>query len=429
VLDLSAGPDGRPDTTEPLLGLHRHLLGMILEECRQADERQAELAGQVYELRQLNDQFRAATEALRGLVGRLQVPPCHLTQVLLPGGDVYQPGPGRTIISQPLPVGAAGLAGLDLCSPGRQDAGEGYLLVALRSGEAEAFLAGWTLPYEELGRGWFRCFLPQALTDSSRHLEVWLECNTARGTAPDLALADIGPWHEMSAAVRGKPLGKALAVITWGAVPGVKVGSAGLWLPEGRKEGDGALAYRLTAEDFLRVQPTAAADVEYFQLLCDTLGFRLHPVEGGVASALLPRGCLPGTQALVATAQVRSDQARFPVEYALCLTDVRAGCTTFPRAPEHDSRVVGFSGWQPVPPDRLPHAVTLTLERPLSVPADLHFATRMRPGQPVWYHWADWLGLAFRLGPVAPEVSPGREDGTPAVTGPRQRSEPIRRSA
>jgi hypothetical protein len=400
VLDLGNGHgEGAPESGANLQ-LYRHLLQAALEEIQRGAERQTQLAGQLYELRQLNEQSSTAIECMQQQLDRLQVAPCHLMHMLLPWGDTYyRPRSSSEVVRQLLPVSAEGLAGFDLCSPGpREPAGQGQYVVTLWSRETETSLGAWTIPYSKLGQGWFRCALPAALTESFHQLEILVACNTLQGEAPELALSMVGPWHEMYARVQGRSLGQALALLTWGATPGVRVPAPSpVWTaPEGERESAGVAEYHLTPEDFTRIKTTIAGSFEFFQVIWEIGGFRLHPIGPQPATAVLPKCCLPGTDRIVATAQIRSDQAQYPVDYAMCLTSA-GSCTSWPDAPDTDKRVLGWSGWQRVHPDRMPHAIALQLAKPLTETADLHIATRMQEGHLIWYHWADWLGVRVRL--------------------------------
>jgi hypothetical protein len=233
------------------------------------------------------------------------------------------------------------------------------------------------------------------MTESSHQLELVVAGHTERGQGPELGLAAVGPWQELSATVGGWPLGQALALMTWTGLPGSRVGTGRSAL------GDAAAGhvaeYGLTMEDLGRVRPTTDTPMYYLHPLNDRTGLRLNPIGTTTSAGLLTRACFPGTGGVAATVQIRSDRARFPVSFAMCLTDAAARCERFPAAPEEDERVVGFSGWQQVPPDDLPHALVIHLARPLTAPADLHLATRMEEGHDFWYHFAVWLDVRVQM--------------------------------
>jgi hypothetical protein len=385
------------DAAHRALGLHRHLLEAALEELQAAAQHQTELSGQLYELRQLQEQGSAALEALQGHVARLQQSTCHLAHVLTPSGGTYRVE--ETPVRQVLPVNPEGLAGFDLYCPPEGRGGKGHLVVTLWSREADAALRTWRIPYDRLGSGWFRCALPTVMMDTAHQLELVVAGHTNWGQGPELGLASVGPWREMSATVGGWPLGQALAVMTWVGVPGTRVGTGrGLWTAALGDPAAGHVAeYQLTMEDFGRVRPTTDTTMYYLHVLNDTTGLRVNPIGTTPAAGVLSRACFPGACGVAATVQIRSDRAQFPVSFAMCLTDAAAGCECFPAAPEDDDRVVGFSGWQQVPPDDLPHALAIQLARPLTAPADLHVATRMEEGHVFWYHFADWLDVRVQM--------------------------------
>jgi hypothetical protein len=396
LLDLAEADSEGPAAQRA--ALYRHLSRVALHEATRGAERQTELTGQLYELRLEQEQGRVALEAMQHLLGRLEKAPCHLTFQLLPSGPVYRPE-GGGCVRQPLSVGAEGLAGIDLHGPPwpERAESEGTLVVTLRSRERETTLGTWALSYKDLGRGWARCSLPAALTQPLHHLELEVAWNTARGTPPPLSLAETGPWYELDAVTGGRSLGNALALLVWVATPGAKVGLArATWAPTGEGAAQGGYAeYRITPDDINRIKLTTPHVAQPFEAFGES-GFRLHPQGPTPVCAVLPRLCLPGTVQLVAVGQINHEQASIPVEYAMCLTDAETGCPTMPDAPENDPRVLGFSGWQAVSPDRLPHAVVLELPEPLEVQADLHFATRVTEGSPYWL-WADWTELRIGL--------------------------------
>jgi hypothetical protein len=410
LLDLAgAAGDGPAQQT----ALYRQLARAALQEVTRGAQRECELTGQLYEMRLEQEQGRVALEGMQGLLARLEKMPCQLAFQSSPGAGAYRPE-ATGHVRQRLPVGAEGLAGIDLHSPPwpERAESEGTLVVTLRSRERDAALGTWALSYKDLGGGWVRCSLPAALTQPLHHLEIDVTWNTARGTPPPLSLAEAGPWHELYAAAGGRPLGKALALLVWAAAPGAKVGLArAAWMPaEGPATKGYWSEYRVTPDDLARIRPTTPDSVRALAVLNES-SFRLHPLGPTPVCAVLPRLCVPGTARLTAVGQINHELARATVEYAMCLTDSAAGCATLPAEPEKDSCVLGFSGWLAVPPDRLPHAVVLELARPLEVQADLHFATRILGVPPDW-HWADWsdLRVGLRYGAGTDE---GRSSGHP----------------
>jgi hypothetical protein len=395
LLDL-AGTAG--DGPAQQAALYRQLARVALQEVTCGAQRECELTGQLYEMRLEQEQGRVALEAMQNALARLEKAPCQLAFQSSPGAGDYRPeGVGH--VRQRLPVGAEGLAGLDLHSPPwpGQAESEGTLVVTLRAREWETTLGTWALSYKDLGRGWARCSLPAALTQPLHHVEIDVTWNTARGAPPPLSLAEAGPWHEWYAASDGRSLDRALALLVWTATPGTKVGIARAgWTPAEGPAAQGCWAeYRVTPDELARIRPTTPQSAKALAVLNES-SFRLHPLGPTPVCAVLPRLCVPGTARLTAVGQLNHDQARAPVEYAMGLTDSAAGCTTLPGEPEKDPRVLGFSGWHAVPPDRLPHAVLLELPRPLEVQADLHFATRIIGVPPDW-HWADWSDLRIGL--------------------------------
>jgi hypothetical protein len=153
--------------------------------------------------------------------------------------------------------------------------------------------------------------------------------------------------------------------------------------------------YLLAKEDIARIRPLTRTPRNYCHQLEDVPGFRLHPIENMIASAVLPNGCIVGTSQLVAMVQIRSELAQHPVEYAMYLSEAEEPCASVLDDP--NQRLIACSGWQLVQPDSKPVAVTLTLDEPLSRPAHLCFATRLTNGHPDAHEWADWLEVRPRI--------------------------------
>ncbi|MCZ6698315.1 MAG: DUF6212 domain-containing protein [Planctomycetota bacterium] len=394
---VSAGPD---DNDRRLTELYGHLLHIAWESIGKSDASLANLSGELYELRQEYEQTRHALRRWQAELDRVKKTTCHMVYVMPESERTFRPEHDCTV-RQLLPISAEGLAGFDLFCPvdrthnGRQ----GCLVVVLHDTAAQRALAHWRIPYDAFGRGWCGFMLPEALTDAIHRPEVSVMWQTTGGRPLSLALSPIGAFDEMAARVDGKSIGAALAFIAWGALPGARIDTKQrVWCQLHDADAEShCLEYRLDFHDVARVTATATAEFNYMHLLPDVPGFRLHPLEHRLATAVLSRACPAGTDRLVATAEIRRDEAKHPVEYAMCLTDASLECRVFPDAPERDERVVGFSGWQSVASDGRPHAVTLSLAEPLTELADLHFGTRMSGSRAITYHCADWLELRIRL--------------------------------
>ncbi|HVP11546.1 MAG TPA: DUF6212 domain-containing protein [Phycisphaerae bacterium] len=388
------------DETARSARLYRHLFRMASQEARCSAERQAQLQGDVCELRREYSLVRLSTERLQERLERLGHAVPSIIHFMPPGNESFRPRGGEnTTLRQPLPVPAEGVAGVELYSsqPAGQGVGQGHLAVLLRARDSDAVLTSWLVSYSDLGAGWFRCVADRALTSLQHHLELGISWHTTKGEPPALTLSPIGAFHELAAVVGDKPLPQAVSMVVWGALPGSRLhSSSGVYCCD-VPGSTGVIEYQLDPHTIARIQPRAEANIPYFHPLPDVPGFRLHPLDHTLATALLPHGCLPGTDRLVATAEIRMPEAKYPVEYAMCLTDAAAHCMNFPKKPKTDTHVLGFSGWQAVPADGQPHAVALTLPGPLHCAADLHFATRMADGQPMINHWADWLEVRIRL--------------------------------
>jgi hypothetical protein len=65
--------------------------------------------------------------------------------------------------------------------------------------------------------------------------------------------------------------------------------------------------------------------------------------------------------------------------------------------PSSDPRILAFSGWQEIMPDRQQRPLILEFREPLSAPAHLVFGTRTPLGASTDYAWAQWLDVHLRL--------------------------------
>ncbi len=382
--------------------LYHHLFRLVWEAAKRSETRQVQLNSQLYELRTEYEQARNVLLTLQGYLDRLHQCTFELIHVLSPSSSTISPaGATGRRVQQLLPSSAEGLAAFDLYSVPQEGArvGEGHLTISLQARETGRLIGSWQIPYEKLGHGWFRCTFPVAQSEPLHHLDLVVLWHTLSGRAPSLGLAKIGAYHEMSAIADGRKLDQSLAMLVWGAVPGtlVRLPNDSWFDPPGDEPATGAIEYRLTYRDIARMRALSKAHFPYLHPLGDVPGFRLHPLDQKVAAALLTQACLPGTDRLVAMGQIRMPEARYPVEYAMCLTDSAAKVSAFPADPRADRRVLGFSGWQPVPADGQPHAIFFELDRPTDVVADLLFATRMTGGHSMTHHWADWLAVRIRL--------------------------------
>ena len=412
------GPNGTPDLvafdpassaqTEWPLRLMRHLVEVVQADARRCAEREVSLNGQLYELRQEYDQARGATQAMQDHLARVSLAPCNLAYAYSPAAEVHQfKSNGETLV-QRLPVRAEGLAGFDFfISPGRNAAGANeHFLVTLKARECDAPLGTWMIHGHQLAGSWARCAFPIALTSPFHQIELHVKWVGASRNCPGVALSAIHPWDELRATVDGSPLGGALAHVVWCAVPGVKTGVSSA--PFRKQSDDETLFTHTLGRDTLsRAIPTTSTTAHYLDLLLHQGGFRLHPLDGIVAAAVIPDACLPGAQAVTAVAQINHPAAKYKVEYAMALTHSASNCRAFPQD-ARASEVMAMSGWQSVPPDGAPHVVSLTLPKENAHPLDLHVATRMAEGNSTAHQWADWLEIRVTLrcpSPIMPMSS------------------------
>lgn len=399
VLDLRNGHQPA-DTFAMKSALFQRLFEIAHLELRRTDERVSELHGALYELRTEYEQARGVMRRIQEFLP--QIAPFRLIESFPPSDKLYSEGqsPPR-VLRQPLPTSAAGLAAIDLYSPpGTNGAiGSGNLSVTLQCLESGMPVAIWRIPYHRLGQGWFRCAFPVASSSQAHHLELIAKWETESGEPPRLALSPVGAYPEMLCRSDASQLAGGLAMALWGTLPGTNLNlpAHGWCTISGTSPKSLAIEYALDANDIVRIKPTVNIDVQYVHPLNDVTGFRLHPMESGPATAILSNICMASTDRVICVAQIRNPEARSVIEYAMCLTPARLHCRSFPTSPENDPGVVGYSGWQAVAADQQPHAVTLLLDRPLSEPADLHFATRMKDGAPTSYGWADWLEVRVRV--------------------------------
>ncbi len=397
VLDLRNGHASQADHAHAMKSaLFQRLFEMSQADLHRADERVAELHGALYELRGEYEQARGVMRRIQQFLP--QIAPFKLIESFPPSNSIYSDGQSTPqLLHQALPTSASGLAAIDLFSPPGA-VGTGRLYVTLQDLETDAPIAIWRVSYDRLGQGWFRCAFPVASTSPARQVELTVRWETDSGEPPRLALSPVGAYPEMRCQSGDTLHAQCLAMYLWGTLPGTNLNlSARGWCQiTGTPPQALALEYALDATDIARIRSTIDTTVNFIHPLTDKPGFRLHPMEGP-ASGMLRNICPEHADRVSCTVMIRNEQAQFPIEFALCATPVRYNCDSYPADPVHDTRVVGHSGWQTVPADQQPHAVTLLLDRPLIEPADLHFATRVKDSASTAFAWADWLEVRIRL--------------------------------
>lgn len=377
--------------------LYQHLFELARVELQQADARIAQLHGDLFELRTEYEQARGVMRRIQQFLPRIA--PFRLIDTFEPGQHAVPAAQMAPLeLHQPFPTPASGLAAIDLFSPPAATIGRGLLFVMLRCIDADEPIALWRIPYDRLGRGWFRCGFPVACASPSRCLELSARWETESGEPPRLALSSASPSPEWRCRLGDSPRDDMLAMTLWGTIPGTNLNlpAQGWCNISGSSAASLGIEYALDASDIAPIRSTVDTPVNFLHPLSDVPGFRLHPMEGP-ASGMLVNVCPANTDRVACTVQIRNPLAQYPIEFAMCLTPARHNCRVYPIAPENDPCVVGYSGWQTIPVDQQPHALTVVLDRPLSEPADLHFATRMKDGASIAYAWADWLEVRIRI--------------------------------
>lgn len=414
------GPTGSPEVLEldgcstdqtawPVRLLQR-LVEIAQADARRSAEREVGLCAQLCELRQEYDQARGAMQTMQDHLARMSLAPCSLSYTFPSSSEVFHPGSEGETVRQPLPVRAEGLAGIDLYlarSANRPNPHE-HFIVTLKAREASEPLGTWMIAGARLNGGWTRCAFPVALASPFHQLELVVQWSGMPDHCPGLALSPVQPWREYCASVNDKPLTGALAHAVWNALPGAKTGFESTPFRDSHDpDAMTTFTYVVGRDDITRAVATTDTAVHYLDPMPALGGFRLHPLDGMVASAVLPEVCFSGTQSITAVAQIAHPAAKYPVEYAIALTRSSAKHREFPQ----DARakdVVAISKWQSVPADGSPHVVGLTLAQACVEPLDLHVATRMSKDHPTAHQWADWLDVRVTLRCLMP-VMPMRE--------------------
>jgi hypothetical protein len=396
-------------------GAEAELLRVFLRAARQelsdVTAQATSAAAQVYELRCEYEQTRLAAESLRQEMLRLRRWPRLMRVNFAPDGRTCAPPGGTGTLAQPLPVSAEGLAGVDLhFPPVGPVAPDALVLVRLHALDMGRDLGLWRLTAPHLGRGWVRCWLPEALAVASHYLELRVEW--PRGPAVPVSLADAGDWDELRARPSGPApaLDACVALSAWaGGVPGAPLKGGPAWCSP---NADGSLEYSLCADEItsMRVRvPAGWENAPWHPLqMRDDGSFLLHPIGSFATSLLLPDGCATDVERVTAVVKITHPDARGDVEYALAASECDAADTLLDQAdPASDPRFVAFSGWHTVPRDDAAHVLVLNLPQPRDRAAHLLLATRMPPCVDHTWAWADWLDVRLRLrGPQPPVVEP-----------------------
>jgi len=363
------------------------------ENTQQAIREQVKLAAQLSALRLEYEEAQSAMHTMEQQLFALRARP-QLYWCLPPNGRSYTPG-ASAIITQRLPIAASGLIGFDLhsCRPGEQL--QNMLFVSLEACNVGERLGVWRLPASILGRGWVRCWLPRAQVGLYNELVVRIAWEEGGTGAPSLSLADPGDWPELVAVDnQGSNLEGAVAIAVWSTLPGLSLGPASYHLSPLT---DHTIEYTLSQHELEALQAlTPYVETNYLGFL-PTGGFQLHPLPDQVAAAVLPGACITGVDRVTAVITIGTDLCQTPISFALLVTrDEHAGYELLV-SPSSDPRILAFSGWQEIMPDRQRHPLILEFREPLSAPAHLVFGTRTPLGASTDYAWAQWLDVHLRL--------------------------------
>lgn len=381
-------------------GVLSPLLQSALAELQIGAEQLADLSGQLFELRAEYEQARVALESMQSQLFRVRQCP-QLVTSLPPNGPMLALAGKSGSLQQMLPASAEGLAGFDLHFPGRLDAGasDAQVYVRLHALDLGRQLGAWHLKAADLGRGWVRCWLPQALVESAHYLQLTLDWQCGSGPPPVISLSGVGAWNELLVKPSGlPPADGALALTIWSAVPGTSLEPGPFWCTSWT---EGAVEYSLAPADYGKLVVAAPANggANTTTLLpLPTGGFRLHPVGCEPNVAVLAGGCLPGVDRVTGIVSISNPQAWSPVEFAMLVTRSEAAYELLAAdKPREDPRVLAFSGWQTVPPNGQPHVLVADLPQPLADSAHLVFGTRVAAGQQIYFCWSEWQDVRLRL--------------------------------
>lgn len=274
-------------------------------------------------------------------------------------------------LRQRLPMGARGLLGIDLhiATPG---IGDGVLDVALIVLETETELAGWRMPYRELGAGWVPLRLPSASALTWRGLELRIQASGGTA-APRLSCAPVGllPHYACMASAGQVPHDAMLEFRLWGGIPDLKTQAGGAALPANPVIAipEQVIAAAKSTRDLTWAYP-------YFGYL-DRGRVLLRPLKASPASAAcLSLPAKPGLAALSCEATIDDGLCRTRLLVRLVATRPGHGAEDA----EQGAGVLAASEWTELTEPLKPFALTARLAEPESGPVDLHVFSRLPEG-------------------------------------------------
>jgi len=296
--------------------------------------------------------------------------------------------PGERLI-QRLAAGSAGLSDIGIFLPDQDWPETGKLRARLHLVESDTLAGSWNLPGAELGPGWLRLTLLDALTDDEQTLRLELNWD---GPAPLVLGAGVyHPDPTFGADLAGRRQYRILAHRIWKYLPGARapLPADGHWAAV-----PGSAPVYIDSEHLSRAVPVDPDNpcLQYFPKL---EALQVHPRRQKLSAARLMGAVAPGMCEVSATVGGRDE--RVPeVEYALAV------------APRHPLREIGdlvddcarrgyLSDWMRLSGDRQGD-LCLILPEPIEWPCDLFLVTRPAPGAPHAYGWATFRNIRMTSG-------------------------------
>ncbi len=405
-------PDGRPsfgnriqirdwdkDQGRFFAGLCERLVESQAADARRIVQLQKELVA----LRAIHEEAQITFSQLSDYIAQVHLPEEQLLYAAEPSHiAIYPQGKDRFQVEQILPVPSLGLAALELHVHSAGAGETGRLHVTLQALEDGQQLGAWSLKSGGLKPGWVRLDLSHAVTGSRRSVLLSVRWEGGPKSAPSLSLTDQRLVKECWLKVNDNAVvQRTLALKVWSGLPGLRrtrsarqkadpaVAGAGLHL-ERRPV---PVAVRRAAKLVSPVEKVV--DYDLLTPINDHGVFQLHPVENHVAVAHIPGGCPADARQLFATVKTNHPDAQ-PIEYAMMVQAPGKPFEGFPNSGS-DAKTGNFSGWTMVAPNT-ESGVTVFLDHPFPVDADVYVATRVPAGKSNAFAWAWWLDFAALVG-------------------------------
>lgn len=376
----------RPDLRDMLEALARKMTQFAASAAGQARKLAA--------LRIVHEQLQNSYDNLRQFIGDHAPAVPSASFVNLPDPDMVTIGGPFFSIYQPLPVDFHSLCGVSLYVARAASIGaSGRIQVQLFASDQKDQQLCWDTPIEKFQPGWVNFVFEQGGLGPRSSAALRVICSDVRGAAPVFALGRRQFRADKSAIVDRQSLDRALALKAWTSIPGAPLGLARqIWPvvnlePRPVNRLDLAFGEALEFVDLLGVNRRHGSKL--ITPLADELS--VHPAIGTPVIAEIAAAAPPGCVEIIAQVETVNKEAA-AVEYAMMLRP-----DGLPRN-AGGADIVALSQtaeWLQLPACNM-GILRISLDRPLSAPADLWLMSRLPPRTPPNFCWARFKRVTFQ---------------------------------